>query len=275
MTIALVIVLIVTTWITLRDERLFERYLFRVDDILIRREFVRLISSGFLHADWVHLGFNAVSLYFFGRAIEEELSILQYLFLFLGSLIGGNLLALLIHRQHGDYSAVGASGAISGVMFAFTLLYPDARIGLILFPVRVDVEIFAFLYVLISIYGIKVKRGNIGHEAHLGGAVTGLLLAALLRPDALAAHRITFVILFAPTLIFLLLIWWKPEIMLIDGYAKYLGRRFKEKGKETPISSREKEIDRILDKISSSGYESLTRKEKQLLIGASREPEED
>lgn len=272
MTIALVIILIAATWLTLRNERLFEKYLFRVDDVLIRKEYHRIISAGFLHADWFHLGFNAFALYAFGRAVEAELPLLQYVLLFLGSVIGGNLLALFIHRQHGDYSAVGASGGISGIMFAFTLLYPDAGIQFILIPIPINAVVFSFLYILVSIYGIKSKRGNIGHEAHLGGAVTGLALAALIRPDVFIAHLTTFLILFVPTLLYLIVIWRKPEVLLIDGYSRYLGRRFaeqrKEKGKkkkELNSESAEEEIDRILDKINRSGMESLTRKEKKKL----------
>lgn len=268
MTIALVIILIAATWLTLRNERLFDKYLFRVDDILIHREFYRMISAGFLHVGWLHLGFNAFSLYFFGRAVEAELPLLQYVLLFLGSIIGGNLLALFIHREHGDYSAVGASGGISGIMFAFTLLYPDVGIQFILIPIPVNAVVFSFLYILVSIYGIKSGRGNIGHEAHLGGAVTGLALAALIRPDVFLEHWTTFLILFVPTLLYLIVIRRKPEVLLIDGYSRYLGRRFAEKRKEKKErkgKSGEEEIDRILDKINRSGMESLTRKEKKKL----------
>lgn len=268
MTIALVIILIAATWLTLRNERLFDKYLFRVDDILIHREFYRMISAGFLHVDWLHLGFNAFSLYFFGRAVEAELPLLQYVLLFLGSIIGGNLLALFIHREHGDYSAVGASGGISGIMFAFTLLYPDVGIQFILIPIPVNAVVFSFLYILVSIYGTKSGRGNIGHEAHLGGAVTGLALAALIRPDVFLEHWTTFLILFVPTLLYLIVIRRKPEVLLIDGYSRYLGRRFAEKRKEKKErkgKSGEEEIDRILDKINRSGMESLTRKEKKKL----------
>lgn len=272
MTIALVIILIAATWLTLRNERLFDKYLFRVDDILIHREFYRMISAGFLHVGWLHLGFNAFSLYFFGRAVEAELPLLQYVLLFLGSVIGGNLLALFIHREHGDYSAVGASGGISGIMFAFTLLYPDVGIQFILIPIPVNAVVFSFLYILVSIYGIKSGRGNIGHEAHLGGAVTGLALAALIRPDVFLEHWTTFLILFVPTLLYLIVIRRKPEVLLIDGYSRYLGRRFAEKRKEKEkkkkalnSESAEEEIDRILDKINRSGMESLTRKEKKRL----------
>lgn len=268
-TLVLVIVLVITAYLTLKDNLLFEKYLFRVDDILIKREFYRMVSSGFVHLDWLHLGFNALVLFLFGESVESQLTIPQYLFLYVGSLIGGNLLALYIHRQHGDYSAGGASGAISGIVFAYTLLYPTSDIGILFLPFHVNAVLFSFLYVLVSIYGIKSKRGNIGHEAHLGGAVSGLVLAGMVRPDVFVQNWDTFLILFLPTLIFLLLIWWKPEIMLIDGYTRYLGYRVHDQKRRTKAqkitANKEAEIDRILDKISQKGVESLTRKEKKIL----------
>ncbi len=264
-TIIIIVSFFLTTFYTLRNSFAFEKYLFRVDDVLIRREYYRIITSGFLHADWFHFGFNALALYFFGRIVEASLPVHSYLLIYFGSLVGGSLLALYIHRHHGDYSAVGASGAISGIMFAFTFLYPDADIGFLFLPVSINAVIFCFAYTLISIYGIKRKRGNIGHEAHLGGAVTGLLLAALLEPDLMPHHWDTFLILLLPTLLFLILIVMKPEIMLIDRYGSYPLRRLR----DVRISRRRgaavgegEEIDRILDKINERGIDSLTPKER-------------
>lgn len=267
MTIALVIIIVLTSWYTFRNPVQYDKYLFRVDDILVHREFYRLVSSGFAHLNWFHLGFNAVSLYLFGEMVEKEFSILQYLFLYLGSLVGGSLLALFIHRNHGDYAAAGASGAISGIMFAYTLLYPDSGVGFIMVPFHINAVVFSLLFVVVSVYGIKSQKGRVAHDAHLGGAVTGLILAGMLRPDVFLEHRGTFLLLFLPVLFFLVVIWWKPEIMLIEGYARYIGqqtreqRRQKKRRKEDP----EAEINRILDKINRSGVESLTRRERERL----------
>ena len=273
-TIGIIITFFATTFYTLRNPVAFRKYLFQVDDILIHRQYYRIISAGFLHADWMHFGFNAFSLFVFGRIVEASLPIHSYFLLYLGSLIGGNLLALFIHKQHGDYSAVGASGAISGLMFAFAFLYPKAEIGFIFIPLPINAVIFCFAYTLISIYGIKRKLGNIGHEAHLGGAITGLILAAILEPGLMEAHWDTFLILLAPTALFLTAIVLKPEIMLIDGYSSYRVRKVRE-GRTTRAgenkTSEEEEVNRILDKISTSGMESLTRKERKRLSDYSSE----
>ncbi|MCB0713718.1 MAG: rhomboid family intramembrane serine protease [Ignavibacteriae bacterium] len=270
-TITIILTFFATTFYTLRNSFAFEKYLFRVDNILIDRQFYRIVTSGFLHNGWVHFGFNALSFYFFGQIVEASLPFYSYLLLYFGSLVGGSLLSLFIHRQHGDYSAVGASGAISGVMFAFAFLYPDSGIGMLFLPIHINAVIFCFLYTLISIYGIKRALGNIGHDAHLGGAITGLLLAAILEPDILRLHWDTFLILLLPTVIFMTLIVLKPEIMLIDRYTSYQFRRLREgKSEKKKVASAdpEVEINRILDKINERGIESLTRSERKRLENA-------
>ena len=95
----------------------FEKYKFIVDKILIGKDYKRIISSGFLHVSWSHLIFNMISLYLFSGLIESNLGILNLLLIYFASLIGGGLLSLYIHRGHADYTAVGASGAISGLIF--------------------------------------------------------------------------------------------------------------------------------------------------------------
>src|SRR6188768_2566188 len=99
------------------NQLFFESYMFEVDRILINKDYKRLITSGFLHVSWTHLIFNMVSLIFFSDSIESNLGGIKFLIIYFASLIGGNLFTLLIHKNHGDYSAVGASGAISGIIF--------------------------------------------------------------------------------------------------------------------------------------------------------------
>src|SRR5262245_26263203 len=98
----------------LKDHAYFNRYSFEVDEVLVRKDYKRLVSSGFLHVSWLHLGFNMFSLYAFSDEVEAVLSPMKFLFVYMVSLIGGNLFSLYVHRKHGDYSAVGASGAVCG-----------------------------------------------------------------------------------------------------------------------------------------------------------------
>lgn len=110
------------------------KYLLHVDSILVSKEYYRLFSSGFLHANWMHFGFNMAALVSFALSIEILLGIKSFLVIYCLSLLGGSLLALYIHRNHADYSGVGASGAISGVIASAIILFPEGEIGLILLP---------------------------------------------------------------------------------------------------------------------------------------------
>jgi len=107
----------------------FDGYKFEVDRVLINKDYLRLLTSGFLHVNWGHLVFNMLSLYFFSGPIENNFSSFQLLLIYFTSLIGGNLLTLFVHRNHGEYSSVGASGAVCGIIFASIALFPGFGIG--------------------------------------------------------------------------------------------------------------------------------------------------
>src|SRR5687767_5046264 len=107
------IVLVITILISFQGIRrpdYLEKYSFQVDEILIQKDYKRLITSGFLHVGWLHLIFNMLTLYWFSGNLEDEMGIARIAIIYFGSLIAGNLFALFVHRNHGDYSAVGASG---------------------------------------------------------------------------------------------------------------------------------------------------------------------
>ena len=144
----------------------------------------QLFTSGFLHADLGHLFMNMFTLYFFGPAMERILGSGGFLVLYLGSLLAGSLLTLALRSRDPGYRAIGASGAISGLLFGYVLFRPLSRIYIFLIPVGIPAVLFALGYVAISILGMRSRWGRIGHEAHLGGALGGLLLTLLLYPGA-------------------------------------------------------------------------------------------
>jgi membrane associated rhomboid family serine protease len=257
----LIIINVIFSYRGFNDHSFFNRYKFEVEKITIYKDYKRLITAGFLHVTWMHLIFNMLSLYFFYGLIEGYLGSLQFLLIYFSSLIGGNLLSLLVYRKQGDYSSVGASGAICGVMFAGIALFPG--ISIFFMPGW----LYGLLYVAISIYGIRSKRDNIGHEAHLGGALIGMIVALAMRPEALFTNYLTILIITVPTLVFIFLIITRPYILLVDNffYKTHHDHYSIDHKYNEEKTMQQKEIDRILDKISSKGMDSLSRKEKELL----------
>ncbi len=164
------------------DFSFFERYKFNVGGIR-RGEKIRMFSSGFLHVDTMHLIFNMFTLYFFAPVIIYHLGTLSFLIIYVTSLILGNLLSLYFHKDEYHYSAVGASGAVTGVLYAAILLQPNMQLGILFIPLPIPAYVFGILYLLYSIIGMKKQLGNIGHDAHFGGAIGGYVVTLILLPS--------------------------------------------------------------------------------------------
>jgi membrane associated rhomboid family serine protease len=263
----LIVANVLVSWKGFGNEVFYDRYKFTVDGILLYRQYERLLTSGFLHANWLHLIFNMIALYFFSGPLGMALNWWGFLIVYFVSLVGGNLLSLFIHRHSGDYSAIGASGAVSGVIFATIALIPGIDLGLFILPISIPGWLFGLLYTLISIYGIRSRTGNIGHDAHLGGAVIGLIVALLMQPEALVSNYITILIISVPAIVFLFLIITRPHLLLVDNFFYKTHQRnytIDQKYNEEQYN-RQQEIDRILDKINKSGMRSLTKAEKEKL----------
>jgi membrane associated rhomboid family serine protease len=236
-----------------------------------RKEYKRLITSGFLHVSWIHFIFNMVSLQSFGAILEEVLGPLNFLLIYFGSLLGGSLFSLYINRNDKDYSAVGASGAVSGIIFSTIALWPSGSVSLLFIPAPIPGWLFALMFVLFSLYGIKTRLGNIGHEAHLGGALFGLLITAGLRPEVILENYLTLLLIIVPSAIFMYLVIRKPYLLLINNYSIKENNYFDVEDKHSlKKKSRQDEIDRILDKIGTKGIESLSQREKDILDKYSR-----
>ena len=179
----------------------FEMYKFQINKIL-NGEKIRMISSGFLHADWVHLGFNMYALFLFGDIVSKILGTPNFLIIYFGSLLAGSLYTFYYHKNEPYYSAIGASGAVSGIVYASILLFPDMQL-LLFFAIPVPGYVFGVGYLLYSIYGMRKQLGNIGHAAHLGGAIGGFTITLLLVPKLFILNTI-FVVLLAIPIVLLL-----------------------------------------------------------------------
>ncbi len=263
----LVLVNLGVSYYGLKDFQFFEKYQFNIDAILIRKEYFRLLTSGFLHVSWSHLLFNMLSLYFFGPTIENGLGGGILLLIYFLSLISGNLLSIFVHRNHSDYASVGASGAVSGIVFAVIALEPGMELGLLFLPFSFPAWLYGLGFVAVSIYGIKSGKSTVGHDAHLGGAIVGLLTAVVLVPDVLKTNLFVILIIVIPTLVFLIVIISKPHVLLFEGMS------FRPKAPKLTIDQKynaertatQEQVDKILEKISEKGIGSLSAKEKQIL----------
>lgn len=247
-----------------RDVNFLNKYSFKIDEILIHKDYKRLVSSGFLHVNWLHFLMNMASLYFFSEIIIISLGIVPFFIIYFISLIGGNLLALYVHRNHGDYSAIGASGAVCGLIFGCIALYPENNIHI--FGLELPGWLFGIIYVLLTISGIRTNASNIGHEAHLGGGIVGLLLSLTFFPAAILDNYIPILLIVVPSFAFIIYIIYRPAALIIDGAKKQKDKFWDIEEKyhyEKKLQA--DELDKLLEKISKKGIKSLSDKERERL----------
>lgn len=175
---ACVAVSVVGFW-AMRQDRYRPFFVFVPSRLPKGEAWVGALLSHFAHGDVGHLLLNMLALFFFGPRVEDALGALPFLLVYAASGLFGTFAIWLFRRKNEKYSALGASGAVAGVVFASVVILPTSRIFLLIFPVPVPAPIFAVLYLVFS--SIKMGgRDGVAHEAHVGGALAGFALAALL-----------------------------------------------------------------------------------------------
>lgn len=200
--LVLIVVMAITALVSFKgfnDPYFLRKYDFHVGSIRAGEQ-IRMFSSGFLHADLQHLILNMLTLYFFGPLVVAYLGSVGFLLVYFCSLVAGSLLTLYLHRNEYSYRALGASGAIMGVVFSAVLLQPDARVNFI-----IPAWIFGLAYMLFSIYGMRARRDNIGHTAHFGGAVGGYLVTLIRMPELLQTELWLVLLLLVPIVLLFVL----------------------------------------------------------------------
>lgn len=180
----------------------FEKYKFNVGAIMNRKEYLRLLSAGFLHADLMHLLFNMMTLYFFGPVILEGFGAVGFVIIYIGSILLGNIFSLFIYQKQPWYSAIGASGGVSGVLFAAIAMAPKMSLFLFFIPIPIPGFVFGLLYFGYSVYMMLNPKqwDNLGHAAHLGGAFFGLVYAIATQPEAALENSLFIGIMALPLL---------------------------------------------------------------------------
>lgn len=191
------ILIAITTAITywgFSNQFVFQRYQFQVGAILHHKQYRRLISSAFLHADWTHLLFNMLTLYFFSPVIIDVYGVMLYFILYFAAVLAGNLFSLWLYQKRPSYAAIGASGGVSGIIFASIALMPLSSIYLFFIPIPIPAWLFATLYFAYSVWQMLNPKpwDNQGHAAHIGGAAIGIIFALLLTPHYVLANSVLY-----------------------------------------------------------------------------------
>lgn len=198
--IAIIVVNILVSFKGFNDLSFFRKYEFHIGSIRAGEQ-IRMVTSAFLHADISHLLFNMLTLYFFAPVVIEYLGDISFLIIYIGSLIFGSLLTLIMHKNDYSYRAIGASGAVTGILYSAILLQPDMNLYLFFIPIPIPAYIFGICYLLYSIYGMKAKNDNIGHTAHFGGAIGGYVITILKVPAMVTDNTLMVVLLAIPIVI--------------------------------------------------------------------------
>lgn len=197
MDISLIAIIVINCLVSFKgfnDQSFFRKYEFHVGSIRAGEQ-IRMFTSAFLHVDIAHLLFNMLTLYLFSPYVIANLGMIPFVIIYLGSLIFGNLLTMLLHKNDYNYRAVGASGAVIGIVYAGILLEPNLEIYFM------PGYVFGIIYLLYSIYGMRTKADNIGHTAHFGGAIGGYAITLSQVPQLLTENTLTVILLAVPIII--------------------------------------------------------------------------
>ncbi|MEO1242465.1 MAG: rhomboid family intramembrane serine protease [Pseudomonadota bacterium] len=177
--------LIASLYGLLIDQRFVASYAFNVGALVERKQHYRVFTSSFLHGDLFHLLFNMMTLFFFGPVVERLLGLDGFLVVYFGAIMTSGIVSFYVNRSNLDYSSLGASDGVSGILLSFCLFYPMQPIYFFFIPIGIPAIIFAVVFVAISA-GLMGREGNrISHEGHLGGAIAGVVLTLMMRPDVL------------------------------------------------------------------------------------------
>lgn len=198
--IAIIAVTILFSFKGFNDVAFFRKFEFHIGSIRAGEQ-IRMISSGFLHADMGHLFFNMFTLYMFAPVVINYFGSASFLLIYMASLVFGNLLTLLMHKNDYSYRAIGASGAVMGVLYSAILIDPSMNLYLFFIPIPIPAYLFGIGYLLYSIYGMKAKNDNIGHTAHFGGAIGGYLITLSKEPSMIIDNTLMVVLLLIPIII--------------------------------------------------------------------------
>lgn len=167
------------------DRNFINQSAFQVQAVREKKQYYRIVTSSFVHLNFLHLLVNMMTLYFFGPTIEKILGTEGFLVVYFGSILASGFISLIVNRHRPDYSSVGASDAVSGVVLSFCCFYPFQSIYLMLIPIPIPAIIYGAFFIYISMTLMQRDQRIIAHEGHLGGALAGVALTILMKPEVI------------------------------------------------------------------------------------------
>lgn len=268
-TLTLVLANFLLSWIGFRDEKFVEKFCFYKSRIVENREYYRLVSSLFIHADLIHLLLNCFTLLFIGFALGETFHLLSIPILFLGSgIISNLLLTFLAYPEDDEFMPIGASAGVTGLLMGSVVLYPDLKIQIINTPLYIQVWIYGIFFLIITHLILNDSRKSTITGAFFYGGLTGLILSLLIHPILFWNNIEIFLFCsgcFLLAIYFHFNLFFKSIVYPHNKFINTISRKslddYKPRGKQELVNK----LERILEKISAFGLESLTKEERKEL----------
>ena len=175
------------------NDDLYDKFILHPYEVAQGKRVYTLLTSGLIHRDWQHLLFNMMSYYFFAFKLETVIGHWQFGLLYIVSLILSDMPTVIKHKADYWYRSLGASGAISAVVFSYILFFPFSKMGIIFIPIPIPAILFGALYLFYCAYASRQAIGNINHDAHFYGAICGIIVTIILNPWIVGAfiHHLT------------------------------------------------------------------------------------
>ena len=173
---------VVTSIYAFNDHALYGKFMLHPYSVYRKNKLYTLITSGMIHSDWMHLIFNMMTFFFFAFTLEAQIGSWRFGLIYFLSLVLSDIPSVMKHKNDFWYNSLGASGAISGVLFSYILFYPLSKLYLFFIPIGIPAVLFGGLYLMYCVYASKQSRDNINHDAHFFGALTGIIITILIIP---------------------------------------------------------------------------------------------
>jgi membrane associated rhomboid family serine protease len=176
---------IITSLYAFYDHSIYGKFMLHPYSVSKGQNVYTLITSGLVHADWMHLFFNMFTFYAFAFTLERLMGSWQFGLLYFLGLVLSDLPTVIKHKDHFNYNSLGASGAISAVLFSYILFNPMSKIYIMFIPIGIPAVVFGILYLIYCAYASRNSRDHINHDAHFFGALTGLIFTIIFVPGIL------------------------------------------------------------------------------------------